>query len=342
MCLREPAVSVIVPAYNAQNTIVRCIDSILNQTFQDLELIVVDDGSTDHTESILKQYAFMDMRIKLLVQTNNGASAARNAGMQCASGRWITFVDADDYLELDCLKEVLSNVGLNQYDLIFWNYYRVQPTHKESPVIFKKGKGHYRGEALVPYVLDNNGNQGLSSVYCRLFQRKLILKYNLLFQEGVISNEDRLFMVDYLIHAEHCLGLTGCLYNRTLNADSMIHRWHQNAKEEYLLSARLMKERLLHTKLWNMCQNAFNRWILQDIVSLYLETNLCHLQNGNSKERRKKDLYLFLNEKIIDESLRQLKYRDLSIRTKIKFIAVKYGMIDILDRWYQHKDYFMY
>lgn len=339
MYRKSPLVSIIIPVYNGEKTIERCIKSILDQNIHNMEVIVVNDGSTDNTMNILEHYGEID-NIVLISQKNMGVSAARNIGMKYAAGKWISFVDADDYLEPDCFKTVFSYDNLEKYDLVFWNYYRVTPSKKSSSAIMQRQKKEYNREELFLYVLDNKGKQCLSSVYCRLFQRELILKYELLFQENVISNEDRIFMLDYLMYSEKCLGLAECLYNRTLNVDSAIHRWHQNAKEEYLLTARMLKERLLHNEVWNICQNVFYIWILQDIISLYLETYLCHIQNTASKKKRKKELYLFIREDIIMEALKRIKYNELPARTIIKYMAVKHGWMKLLDKWYRNKVYF--
>lgn len=341
MCLNRPLISVIVPAYNAESTIERCVDSILNQTFQDLELIVVDDGSTDDTGYILEHYMAMDARLTVITQKNAGVSAARNAGISRATGKWVTFADADDYLELNCLESVLLNDDIDRYDLVFWNYYMVKPSKKEAPITFQQSKGEYKKEEVLPYVLDNMGKQGLSSTYCRLFKNELIQNNNLHFQEGVVSNEDRIFMVDYLVHTKCNLGMKKHLYNRTLNANSAMHRWHKNAKEEYILAANLLRERLMCYGIWDICQKAFYIWILQEIITQYLKTYICHPQNTAGRKNRKRELHVFINEEIVAKALMQIKFCNLPIKSRIKLIAIKHKWIGILDRWYRNKSYFI-
>ena len=207
---------------------------------------------------------------------------------------------------------------------------------------FQQPKGEYKKEEVFPYVFDNNGKQGLGSACCRLFKNEIIRNNQLHFQKGVISNEDRIFMIDYLMYTKCNLGLKKHLYNRTLNANSAMHRWHKNAKEEYMLTANLIKERLICYGIWDICQKVFCIWILQDIITQYLKTYICHPQNIDNRMNRKEELNLFINDDFIAESLKQIKYKDLSIKSIIKLIAVKYGWIDILDRWYQNKEYFRY
>ena len=104
--MKQPAISIIVPVYNAEKYLRRCIDSILSQSFTDFELILIDDGSTDLSPQICDEYASRDNRIKLIYKKNAGVSAARNDGLDIAQGEFITFVDSDDWVDeryLECL-----------------------------------------------------------------------------------------------------------------------------------------------------------------------------------------------------------------------------------------------
>ncbi|MBD8016991.1 glycosyltransferase family 2 protein [Kaistella pullorum] len=114
-------ISIIIPCYNAEPYIEQCLDSILCQTYIALEIICIDDGSTDSTLQILKENAEKDSRLQLITQKNAGIAAARNAGLKIASGNYIAFVDADDWLETDTFEKVL---GDNGGDVIFFSYYR--------------------------------------------------------------------------------------------------------------------------------------------------------------------------------------------------------------------------
>ena len=113
----EVKVSVIIPVYNVEKYLRECIDSILNQTLHELELICVDDGSTDGSLEILQAYEKKDNRVTVLTQHNQGAGAARNKGLQIAKGEYLSFLDADDFLHRVCLKKRIENV--NQLVLMF-------------------------------------------------------------------------------------------------------------------------------------------------------------------------------------------------------------------------------
>ena len=113
-------ISVIVPIYNDDRYLHECLDSIINQTFEDIEIICVNDGSTDESLNILKQYESRDCRVKVISQENKGVGAARNAGIKIASGEYIYFIDADDFLELTGLEEMYDLSQQMDLDLLIF------------------------------------------------------------------------------------------------------------------------------------------------------------------------------------------------------------------------------
>ena len=111
---KQDLISVIVPVYNVENYLKRCLDSIINQTYQNIEIILIDDGSTDNSGNLCEDYKKIDNRIKVVHKTNGGLSDARNTGIKKAKGKYITFVDSDDYVEYDYV-EYLYNL-IKKYD----------------------------------------------------------------------------------------------------------------------------------------------------------------------------------------------------------------------------------
>ena len=116
--MQKPLISVIVPVYNAEKYLHRCVDSILNQTYKNLEIILIDDGSKDSSGTICDAYAAKDSRIKVIHQKNFGVSAARNAGLDAAFGDYITFVDSDDSIKADMLEKLVSKLQRENADLV--------------------------------------------------------------------------------------------------------------------------------------------------------------------------------------------------------------------------------
>lgn len=111
----DPQISIIIPVYNSGNTLNRCIDSILNQTFTDWELLLVNDGSTDRSGELCDEYASKDQRIKVFHKKNGGVSSARNTGLDNATGSWLTFVDSDDFIDTTFLDSFIKSQSCDLY-----------------------------------------------------------------------------------------------------------------------------------------------------------------------------------------------------------------------------------
>ena len=112
-----PAVSIIVPVYNVEKYLRECLESIINQTFQDIEIICVNDGSTDNSRKILTEYAQTDSRIKITDKENGGLSSARNAGLKIAQGEFISFIDSDDWVDKTMIEKLYNNIRALNTDI---------------------------------------------------------------------------------------------------------------------------------------------------------------------------------------------------------------------------------
>lgn len=123
-------VSIIVAAYNIEKYIYKCIDSIRKQTFKDIEIIIVNDGSTDSTLNIIRNLALKDSRIRIIDKKNEGLIEARKSGLDVANGEYILFVDGDDWLELDALEKLYNNAINNNSDIVIYNAYNSYDNNK--------------------------------------------------------------------------------------------------------------------------------------------------------------------------------------------------------------------
>ena len=118
-------VSVIIIAYNIEQYIEKCIKSVINQTFKEIEILIVNDGSTDKTLSIINEWALKDKRIKIINQVNKGAIEARKAGLDKCNGKYVLFVDGDDWLELNAIERLYNEIEQDQADIVVYNSYIV-------------------------------------------------------------------------------------------------------------------------------------------------------------------------------------------------------------------------
>lgn len=127
--MNNPLVSIIVPVYNVQNSVARCLESICAQTWKNIEIILVNDGSRDESFSVCEQFREKDPRIVLVDKSNSGVSDTRNCGMTLASGKYVQFVDSDDYIEPDFTERLVTAAETNNADLVIAPYWMVIPAN---------------------------------------------------------------------------------------------------------------------------------------------------------------------------------------------------------------------
>ena len=188
----RPKISIIVPIYNVENYLSRCIDSILSQSFTDFELILVDDGSLDNCGKVCDEYALKDCRVRVFHKSNGGVSSARNLGLDNASGEWIAFVDPDDYVDNDYLYELFSSVMEYDSDFVATVEYEVQVPIKTTHLCYNDFS-----RLFTDYKMDYGpGPVG------KLFKTNIIANRNIRFKLNVHRSEDTLFVYHYLLESK--------------------------------------------------------------------------------------------------------------------------------------------
>lgn len=178
-----PKISVIVPVYNTEKYLHRCIDSILAQTFTDFELLLIDDGSKDSSGAICGEYASKDSRVRVFHKENGGVSSARNLGLDNAKGEWITFCDSDDYVENYWLDIFVSNQ--EGVDLVAQGF-------RDNTASFFLFDGSVADFMEILY-----DKQLVGYTVLKLFKREIINQYNIKFDENVRFREDEEFVLKY-------------------------------------------------------------------------------------------------------------------------------------------------
>lgn len=227
-----PVISVIVTAYNAESWLTRCINSIISSTLREIELILIDDGSTDGSLEIMKEYGGKDHRISVKHISNGGLGHARNIGIEIAQGEYVTFVDADDCISEDIL-EKCSNV-IKQYkpDLIDFNFYYVPEDGQAYPAKTNNVPKNqlldrkFLLEKIIPVMINVDGNiqYFIENYACmKLFKKDILDRKNVRFDENRRKGEDRLFNVCFLKYAQTYWSLVdyGYYYIKTPNSLSV-------------------------------------------------------------------------------------------------------------------------
>lgn len=244
-------ISVIVPVYNCEKYIGRCVESIINQTYRKLEILVINDGSTDGTEYIIEKYKKIDSRIKYIKHSNRGVAYTRKKGIEEAVGEYVVFVDADDYLELDYLESMVQFAGNN--DIITTGYYKEYEGYSSTALFDKIPTAEYVGPDKIRYIINNmicmegRNERGLTGViWNKLFRTYICKKICNKINDKIWFGEDSQFLYMYMLECSSICVTHICGYHYIMRQDSIVHsvneNYLQNLSELYIsLKHRFMQ-----------------------------------------------------------------------------------------------------
>lgn len=265
-------VSIIVPVYNKEKYLRDCVDSILQQTYKDFELILVDDGSKDSSWNIIKEYANKDKRVVPVHQENAGVSAARNAGLDRAQGKWICFVDADDYLPKDSIQILIEHGEKSNADLVNGNAIKID--NGNTQILFK-----IKNEIITGNVCERLVQ---NAPWALLFKRSLIVKYKIRFVRGLAYSEDNVFIVNYSLYASSIEFIDKNVYYYRMNPDSVIKSksYERTAYHQFWAAFEVYKLRDIKKEHYafiikrtkNLIGAGINAYIIKSVDIVHLRT----------------------------------------------------------------------
>lgn len=237
---QKPEISVIVPIYGVEQYLPQCIDSILVQTFENFELLLIDDGSPDRSGEICDDYALKDERIRVFHQKNAGLSCARNVGIKAAEGKYISFIDSDDYVKSDYLYDLYKALPSHGRGVVVGGFERIFPD-KTLPYCVPEAllypQDFYR---LVTEFIDKRVMYAWSKLFCK----ELIDSNGIMFVPNVSGLEDMLFVLDYCLHADYVLmkNLSNYCYRVNYSSETLSSRI--NSYQSEVLAYREFVKRL--------------------------------------------------------------------------------------------------
>lgn len=283
-----PKVSVIIPVYNVEAYLDECMESIVNQTFRDIEIILVDDGSTDGSLELCRSYAQKDDRVRVFHQKNAGASSVRNVGIQNSRADWVMFVDGDDWMELDAIQTLYQKAMQGDYEMVVasivcnfvgceMQYSRgdsseytycadscrkyllgaVLTTPKDVPDLFPK---EFHSLAFLP---------GPCS---KLYKRQFLEEHSIRFLVGVKKSEDRLFNLNVLARAKNVCFIDRWLYHYRQRQGSTCHSVSAGRYKLYLGFMEASKKFLTEMQLFREVEPYYYlniNYLMCDLTSLY-------------------------------------------------------------------------
>ena len=303
--------SIIVPVYNTAKQLRRCLDSIVPQLNNKVEVILVNDGSTDNSKDIICDYIDHYNQFRLYDKPNEGVSAARNIGLKVASGKYVTFLDSDDYVEPDYMRKIIENIHKmeqDELDLMIFGFYR--KVGENCRVNLPDAKGNIIKEIFT---------QKYNAPWNKIFKKSLIDAYELEFPVSMKTSEDFLFFLDYVQNtckigvADEC-----CIYNYCDNPCGAVN----NTKEQYLIDT--IK---IYHKIQAMMKNhsiSYINEIENSIMERYYYIVYNLLRMGDNKKELRSILYT------LNFDLKQML--NLDRKNKLKRFLVEHQLFSIIER----------
>lgn len=215
MSTQSPKISIIVPVYKVEQYLPKCIDSILSQTYEDWELLLIDDGSPDNSGNICDEYAKMDERIRVFHKENAGVSCARNLGLDNAKGEFVMFVDSDDWISTDCLQVCVDEIEVDNLDALQFGFFSVTDSSENSRV--KTSTIPLSGEE---YIQNNSFNV---CVWGGLYKRDIIEENKIRFPIDLKLAEDQIFVLSFIKKAVRIKYLDRAMYYYLQRSVSAVH-----------------------------------------------------------------------------------------------------------------------
>ncbi|MBR2571470.1 MAG: glycosyltransferase [Clostridia bacterium] len=218
-----PKVSIIVPVYNAEATLDKCVDSILSQDYQDFELILVDDGSSDGSAGLIRGYAGRDDRVVAVYKENTGVSDSRNRALSAASGEYVQFLDADDWITPEATGLLVRTAESSFADMVIADFYRVVGSRvaQRSSI---DGEGLISLERYADCMAESPADFYFGAIWNKLYRRQLLEKHNIRMDPNLQWCEDFIFNLEYLSHAKTIYVLHEPIYYYVRTQGSLVSR----------------------------------------------------------------------------------------------------------------------
>lgn len=271
----DQKVSVIIPVYNAEPYLDACIRSVLHQTWQNVEVILINDGSRDGSLAICRRYEAEDPRVVVLDQENQGVSAARNNGLRHATGQWLSFLDADDWLDENTFAFALEKQAELNADVVVWNRSEDYPSRQvlckfAQDTVYAAGEAQmeaFRYRALTCQTENGVHEIGTCNIVARIIRRSIIEENGLRFEQKLKNNEDILFMLEVFEHVDSVYMENRFYYHRSMHEDSAIARFNPRILSNSALTSehyfRFLDKHHKPQKYYDFCGGLHVFWAMQ-------------------------------------------------------------------------------
>lgn len=292
-------VSIIIPVYNGEKHIEKCITSIINQSYENIEIIIVDDGSTDKTVEILEKCKKVDRRIKYYSQNNSGPSVARNKGIEVSSGEYIAFVDSDDTIKEDYIELLLKTIEKGNFDIVACGYTDISIYGITNLNDFYIDKVIIDKEKFINNIFTGVGG----TLWSKIFKSKIIKDNNIKMNEEIFICEDMLFVLEYVTKCTSFGAIKENLYNyNRINDDSI------SSKINFTYYNNLIKVMNLIENILE--ENHYSKKFIDKILSERIKSislNLSIMQHDSKHNYKNADKLTNIKEILNNEYFKRYK-----------------------------------
>ena len=336
---RQPQVSIIVPAYNVENYIERCLNSLVNQTFKDIEVITINDGSTDKSLELINKYAKEDIRVSVIDLGDEGVSYCRNLGIEKANGKYIMFVDSDDWIDSNMIEAMYKKAEENNLDLVMCSYIREFKDHSKEKrfnlpeeIIYKEDKvknellrklvGPVKEELSNPEMLD-----ALGTVWGKLYRADILKENKLKFVDlsEIGSAEDTLFNIFTFNYLKKVMFLNKSMYHYWRdNPKSVTSQYNPKLKEQRKVFFKYISDFIKENNFEQVFEEALNNRICTSVLGLGLIE--CSKNNKVSGINKIKNIKKIINEEYVRNAYKNLELKYFSIHWRIFYFFIKNKM----------------
>ena len=324
-------ISVIVPIYNVEAYLRQCLDSIVGQTLRDLEILLVDDGSTDGSDAICAEYAAKDGRVKVFHQANGGAAAARNHALEHASGTWIAFVDSDDWLEPDYFEKMMAALGDERPDVLFAGGYIAYYGQTEIVQTVSEPFDLTDPEELrmlaIKVVARKQPVRGIVASrqivvpWDRLYNREFLKENGITFCGRIRGDgEDTLFNWSAISRAHRVMGCTIIGYYHRRRTTSINNRYFPNKFDDVSVVTEMVSEDISRGENAKRFPSEIIHVLALHAVGASLQNDVLHPDNPHSRSERKKEFERIKNTPIVRAAVKSKSNYYLMIHE----LALKY------------------
>ena len=310
----DPLVSIIVPIFNAEKYFETCIKSIIDQSYKNIEILLVDDGSTDNSPSLCDDWSKKDKRIKVFHRKNNGVSSTRNYGLSNAKGDYVAFIDSDDWVNKTYIESLVAGISRHESDICICGLNRVAGNDKTA---ITDKNSLIDSRAFLLGILHIRTSFGVC--YSKIYKSSVAKKAR--FDESVSVGEDALYNIRVSLKAQNVSIIEDALYNYRINPDGVVRRFDHYYSQKYLRSMSVANDELAPVMSDAEVSKSFSDYLA--FHAMLVAVNFCCHPNNHSKRNSLRQL---CHMGLFWSGIKNSKYSTFSLSKKIVLFCLKHKL----------------